>query len=130
MDPAAVRRSMMETQNAVAQAQMQRNSSYFAPPMLAAQASFSGYNPIALAQMQTPPMVAVAKLANSNKKKETNSALVVRSSVPRFNVAGGVYSVAQWARKCVEDNLEWIIKLVRRRCPEENVVLQRCLATT
>jgi hypothetical protein len=138
MDPAAVRRSMMETQSAVAQAQMmaqqqasaaqqqQRNSSYFAPPMLAAQTSFSAYNPMqaaAMAQMALPPMVAVARLANCNKKKETNSTTVVRNSVPRFNVAGGLYSVAQWARKSVEDNLEWIVKLIRRRCPDEDVVM-------
>jgi hypothetical protein len=129
MDPA--RRSLVERQSAIAQAQMmaqqqanvaQRSSSYFAPPMLAAQASLSGYLPMQ-AMMQPPPMIAVAKLANNKGKKDTNSTLVVRNSVPRFNVAGGLYSVAQWARKCVEDNLEWIVKLVRRHHPKEQVVM-------
>jgi hypothetical protein len=125
----AARRSIVEQQSAMAHAQMmaqqqaQRSSSYFAPsPMLAAQASLSGYLPLQT-MMQTPPMVAVAKLANSKGAKNTNSTLVVRSSVPRFNVAGGLYSVAQWARKCVEDNLEWIVKLIRRHHVDEQVVM-------
>ncbi|KAG7361624.1 hypothetical protein IV203_036725 [Nitzschia inconspicua] len=125
------RRSIVEQQSAIAQAQLlaqqqasavQRSSSYFPPPMLAAQTSLPGYASMQ-AMMQTPPMVAVAKLANAKGKKDTNSALVVRSSVPRFNVAGGLYTVAQWARKCVEDNLEWIVKLVRRHHPNEQVVM-------
>jgi hypothetical protein len=120
---------MVEQQSALAQAhimahqQAQRTSSYFAPPAtLAAQASLSGYLPMQT-MMQVPPMVAVAKLANSKEGKDTNSTLVVRSSVPRFNVAGGFYTVAQWARKCVEDNLEWIVKLIRRHHFDEQVVM-------
>jgi len=76
-----------------------------------------------MSQMGSPPMVATAKLANCNKKKDTNSTVVVRSSVPRFNITGGLYSVAQWCRKVVEDNLEWIVKLIRRHHPDEKVVM-------
>jgi hypothetical protein len=125
----AARRNIVEQQSAVAQAQMiaqqqaQRSPPYFAPPtMLAAQASLSGYLPMQ-SMMQGLPMVAVAKLANSKRGEDTNSTLVVRSSVPRFNVAGGFYTVAQWARKCVEDNLEWIVKLIRRRHLDKQVVM-------
>lgn len=84
---------------------------------------FPSMQAAAVAQMNATAMVGTAKLANSKDSKETNSSLVVRSSVPKFNVAGGLYTVSQWARKCVEDNLEWIVKLCRRRAPNANAVM-------
>ncbi len=84
---------------------------------------FPSMQAAAVAQMNATAMVATAKLANSKDNKETNSILVVRSSVPKFNVAGGLYTVSQWARKCVEDNLEWIVKLSRRHDPEGRAVM-------
>lgn len=78
----------------------------------------------ALAQMNaSSSMVGTAKLANSSKNKDSNSTLVVRSSVPKLNMAGGLYTVAQWARKCVEDNLEFIVKLGRRSDPKAKAVM-------
>ncbi|KAL3924896.1 MAG: hypothetical protein SGILL_000761 [Bacillariaceae sp.] len=127
----AARRSMIvaqQLQQQAAAAQQQRGS-FFAPPVLGAQQSFS-YSPAMQAQMmaqmqaqQIPPMVAVARLANCNKKKPTNSKETVKSTVPRYNVTGGLYTVAQWARKCVEDNVEFLVKLIRRRSEDEKVVM-------
>lgn len=79
----------------------------------------------ALAQMNAASsMVATAKLANSKlNDKKSNSSVVVRSSVPKLTNAGGVYTVAQWARKCVEDNLEFIVKLCRRSDPKATAVI-------
>lgn len=89
-------------------------ASFLSPPLQQAAAS--------IPQLNTMSMVATAKLANSTKRKDSNSMLVVRSSVPRFNVAGGTYTVAQWARKCVEDNIEFIVKLALRAQPKEKAI--------
>jgi hypothetical protein len=116
----------LQAQQQAAAVEAQRRTSFFqmqhaAPPMM--NGFFPSIQAAAVAQMNATAMVATAKLANSKDKKETNSALVVRSSVPKFNVAGGLYTVSQWARKCVEDNLEWIVKLARRHDPEEKAVM-------
>ncbi len=68
-------------------------------------------------------MVATAKLAPFKKKGPSNSSLTVRTTVPRLNVAGGIYTVAQWARKCVEDNIEFVTKIARRDDPKANLVM-------
>jgi len=94
-------------------AQMQNGYSNFMPSMMAMQAN----------NMNQMAMVATAKLAPSKKNKASNSTLAVRSTVPRFNVAGGIYTVAQWARKCVEDNLEFIVKIARRGDPKADSVM-------
>jgi len=88
-----------------------RNSSFFAP-------SFNQQ-----AEQTQMAMVTTAKLAVPKKNKASSSILAVRSTVPRYNVSGGIYSVAQWARKCVEDNLEFIVKLVRRHDPKAQLVM-------
>lgn len=120
----AVQAHLQAQQQAAVEAQ--RRTSFFqmqhaAPPMM--NGFFPSMQAAAVAQMNATAMVATAKLANSKDNKETNSALVVRSSVPKFNVAGGLYTVSQWARKCVEDNLEWIVKLTRRHNPEGKAVM-------
>ena len=74
-------------------------------------------------QAENMAMVTTAKLAIPKKNKGSTSTLAVRSTVPRYNVAGGIYSVAQWARKCVEDNLEFIVKLARRNDPKAQAVM-------
>jgi hypothetical protein len=68
----------------------------------------------AAAQENNTAMVAIARLGNCSDNAEGNSPLVVRSSVRKFNVTGGLLSVAQWTRKCVEENLEWLVKLSKR----------------
>ena len=100
--------------NANVTAQMQNGYSNFMPSMMAMQANNAA---------QQMAMVATAKLAPSKKNKASSSNLAVRSTVPRFNVAGGIYTVAQWARKCVEDNLEFIVKLARRSDPKADLVM-------
>lgn len=92
--------------------QIQNGYSNFIPSMLAMQSSMS--------QMA---MVATAKLAPFTKKGASNSNLAVRTTVPRLNVAGGIYTVAQWARKCVEDNLEFVVKIARRDDPKADLVM-------
>jgi hypothetical protein len=74
-------------------------------------------------QAENMAMVTTAKLAIPKKNKGSTSTLAVRSTVPRYNVAGGIYSVSQWARKCVEDNLEFIVKLARRNDPKAQAVM-------
>jgi len=93
-------------------AQMQNGYPNFMPSMLAMQSNMS--------QMA---MVATAKLAPFTKKGASNSSLAVRNTVPRLNVAGGIYTVAQWARKCVEDNLEFVTKIARRDDPKADLVM-------
>jgi len=88
-----------------------RNSSFFAP-------SFNQQ-----AEQTQMAMVTTAKLAVPRKNKASSSILAVRSTVPRYNVSGGIYSVAQWARKCVEDNLEFIVKLARRHDPKAQLLM-------
>ena len=93
-------------------AQAQNGYSNFMPSMLAIQSS-----------MNQMALVATAKLAPSKKKSASNSNLTVRTSVPRLNVAGGTYTVAQWARKCVEDNLDFVVKIARRDDPKADLVM-------
>mmetsp|Transcript_25791 Transcript_25791/g.61098 ORF Transcript_25791/g.61098 Transcript_25791/m.61098 type:complete len:658 (+) Transcript_25791:252-2225(+) len=70
-------------------------------------------------------MVATAKLANVKSKgnKDSNSTVVVRSSVPKLTNSGSLYTVAQWTRKCVEDNLEFLVKVCRRSDPKATAVM-------
>jgi len=105
---AAQQQAAQQQQIAAAIAQ-RRNSSFFMPPF-----NQTGH------QMA---MVTTAKLALPKKNKSSLSNLAVRSTVPRQNVAGGIYSVAQWARKCVEDNIEFLVKLTRRNNPKEQVAM-------
>jgi hypothetical protein len=114
--------------NAGAAQQNQRNPLWnvqgFPPPML------GGLPPNFYPQMQAAAaanenayaLVATAKLGNTKKSKDGNSELVVRSSVRKLNANGGVVSVGSWARKVVEDNLEWLVKLARRNFPKENAI--------
>jgi hypothetical protein len=78
---------------------------------------------MAAAQENATALVATAKLGSSKINPETNSALVVRSSVRKFNVNGGMLSVAQWTRKTVEENLEWLVKLSKRHFPDEKTII-------
>jgi hypothetical protein len=114
--------AVTEAQRRTSYLQMQQAQMQQAPPPMIG-GFFPSMHALAVAQMNATAMVATAKLANSKDNKETNSNFVVRSSVPKFNVAGGLYTVAQWARKCVEDNLEWIVKLSRRRDPALKAVM-------
>eukprot|EP00980_Cylindrotheca_fusiformis_P031794 scaffold26981_cov157-Cylindrotheca_fusiformis.AAC.3 len=75
------------------------------------------------AQETSHALVATAKLGITKKSKDANSDLVVRSSVRKLNSNGGVISVGSWARKVVEDNLDWLVKLARRNFPKENAIL-------
>jgi hypothetical protein len=98
-----------------------RCSSYFAPPAtLAAQTSLFGCRSMHGRIEPHSPMVAVAKLSNSKVEEDTNSLLVVRTWVPRFHTP---YTIAQWTRNCVEGNLEWIVKIIRRHHRNEQVVM-------
>jgi hypothetical protein len=71
-------------------------------------------------------MVAIAKLASSTSKSSTNSLLVVRGSLRRANTHGGTLSVAKWTRKMLEENLEWVVKLVKRHAEGEKAIFLRC----
>ena len=96
------------------------------PPMLNAGMPASFYPAMqaaAAAQENSASLVATAKLGPSKDIAEANSSMVVRSSVRKFHLNGGLMSVAQWTRKCVEENLEWLVKLSKRRFPEEKIVL-------
>lgn len=77
----------------------------------------------AAAQENAAAMVAVAKLGVSKAYPLTNSSLVVRGSVRKFNMAGALLSVAEWTRKTVEENLEWLVKLAKRHPGSDKVVL-------
>lgn len=84
------------------------------PPMMGGlPANF--YPAMQAAQENNTAMVATAKLGNCKDNAGGNSSLVVRSSVRKFGLTGGVLTVAQWTRKCVEENLEWLVKLSKRR---------------
>lgn len=77
----------------------------------------------AAAQENAAAMVAVAKLGASKAYPLTNSSLVVRGSVRKFNMSGALLSVAEWTRKTVEENLEWLFKLSRRHPGNDKVIL-------
>lgn len=79
----------------------------------------------AAAQENATAMVAVAKLAPSKANASTNSALVVRGSVRKFSnpMNGILLSVAEWTRKTVEENLEWLVKISKRHSGGDKVVL-------
>ncbi len=77
----------------------------------------------AAAQENAAAMVAVAKLGISKPFPATNSYLVVRGSVRKFNMNGVLFSVGEWIRKTVEENLEWLVKLSRRHSGGDRVVL-------
>jgi hypothetical protein len=119
--------------NAGTQANTQRNPfwnvqglSNGPPPMLAAGLPANFYPQMqaaAAAQENSTALVATAKLGPCKGNPEANSSLVVRSSVRKFAVNGGLLSVAQWTRKCVEENLDWLIKLAKRHFPDEKTIL-------
>ena len=77
----------------------------------------------AAAQENNMALVAVAKLSSCKKSPKSNSDLVVRTSVRKMNAAGGVFSVAQWTRKTLEENLDWLIKIAKRHAPKEYALL-------
>lgn len=77
----------------------------------------------AAAQENAAAMVAVAKLGVSKAYPLTNSSLVVRGSVRKFNMSGALLSVAEWTRKTVEENLEWLVKLSKRHPGSDKVIL-------
>lgn len=77
----------------------------------------------AAAQENATAMVAVAKLGPSKASPATNSSLVVRGSVRKFNMNGVPFSVAEWTRKTVEENLEWLVKLSKRHSGGDKAIL-------
>lgn len=78
----------------------------------------------ALAQENATALVATTKLGKSStKNKDSDSTLVVRSSVRKLNANGAIISVAQWAKKVVEDNLDWLVKVAKRHYPKEEMIL-------
>lgn len=79
----------------------------------------------AAAQENSTAMVAVAKLARSKANTSTNSSLVVRGSVRKFSnpMNGVLLSVAEWTRKTVEENLEWLVKLSKRHAGTDKAIL-------
>jgi len=79
----------------------------------------------AAAQDNATAMVAVAKLAPTKANAVTNSSLVVRGSVRKFSnpMSGVLLSVAEWTRKTVEENLEWLVKLAKRHSGGDKAVL-------
>jgi hypothetical protein len=92
------------------------------PPMMGGlPANF--YPAMQAAQENNTAMVATAKLGYYKDNAEGNSPLVVRSSVRKFSLTGGVLTVAQWTRKCVEENLEWLVKLSKRRHNADCILL-------
>lgn len=96
------------------------------PPLLAAGLPGNFYPQMAAfaaAQENATAMVAVSKLGAAKGNSSTNSSLVVRSSVRKLNVNGGLLSVAQWTRKTVEENLEWLVKLCKRHASGEKTIL-------
>ncbi|CAJ1899368.1 unnamed protein product [Cylindrotheca closterium] len=103
------------------------NMQGFPPPMLGGlPPNFFPHFQAAAAQAQqeaTTAMVGTAKLGTSSKVPSSNSKFVVRSSVRKFDSSGAIVSVGMWARKVVEDNLEWLVKLARRHSPNENAVI-------
>jgi hypothetical protein len=68
-------------------------------------------------------VVAAAKLCPTKGNVKANSNLVVRNAIRKFHPNGGLITVAQWTRKCIEENLDWLVKLVRRHHENENQVL-------
>lgn len=115
--------------NAGAAQQNQRNPMWnvqgFPPPMLGGLPPnfYPQMQAAAAAQENAYALVASAKLGITKKSKDANSDLVVRSSVRKLNANGGIVSVGSWARKVVEENLEWLVKLARRNYPKENAIL-------
>eukprot|EP00526_Cylindrotheca_closterium_P011906 CAMPEP_0113619970 /NCGR_PEP_ID=MMETSP0017_2-20120614/10158_1 /TAXON_ID=2856 /ORGANISM="Cylindrotheca closterium" /LENGTH=464 /DNA_ID=CAMNT_0000529589 /DNA_START=121 /DNA_END=1515 /DNA_ORIENTATION=- /assembly_acc=CAM_ASM_000147 len=102
------------------------NMQGFPPPMLGGLPPnfFPHFQAAAQAQQEaTTSMVGTAKLGTSSKVPSSNSKFVVRSSVRKFDSSGAIVSVGMWARKVVEDNLEWLVKLARRHSPSENAVI-------
>lgn len=93
-------------------------------PLMGAFAPYNQMAAFAAAQENALPMVSIAKLASaSNKTKaSTNSTLVVRGSLRRMNGLGGTLSVAEWTRKTLEENLEWLVKLAKRHAPTEKAI--------
>jgi hypothetical protein len=91
------------------------------PPMMGGLPA--NFYPNMQAQENNTAMVATARLGNCKENAEGNSPLVVRSSVRKFNLTGGILSVAQWTRKCVEENLEWLVKLSKRRNDVDCILL-------
>lgn len=128
---AAQAQALLAAGNAGSQANQQRNPFWNGmpggpPPMLAAGLPGNFYPQMAAfaaAQENATAMVAVAKLGSFKGASTTNSSLVVRSSVRKFNVTGGILSVAQWTRKTVEENLEWLVNLSKRHLGNDKIVL-------
>lgn len=77
---------------------------------------------VAAAESSTA-MVGTAKLGNCIANPETNSPQAMRISVRKFGVNGAPLSVAQWTRKTVEENLDWLVKLSKRHFPNENSII-------
>jgi hypothetical protein len=98
------------------------NMPSFSGPMMGGFVPFNQLAAYAAAQENALPMVAIAKLASSKSKSSTNSSLVVRGSLRRANTHGGTLSVAEWTRKTLEENLEWVVKLVRRHAEGEKAI--------
>eukprot|EP00934_Nitzschia_sp_Nitz4_P001028 Nitzschia sp. Nitz4//scaffold64_size103689//34958//36412//NITZ4_004430-RA/size103689-processed-gene-0.75-mRNA-1//1//CDS//3329556112//1028//frame0 len=97
-----------------------------APPMLAAGLPANFYPQMAAfaaAQENATAMIAVSKLGTSKMNPNTNSTLVLRSSVRKFNASGAPLSVAQWTRQTVEENLEWLVKLTKRHSEGHKAIL-------
>lgn len=99
----------------------------FQPPMLGGiPPNYFPHFQTAAAQQQEANMaqVATVKLGNASKApNKSNSIFVVRSSVRKFDSNGNITTVGMWARKVVEDNLEWLVKLVRRHGNTDNAVV-------
>lgn len=73
------------------------------------------------AQENATAMVAVAKI--SKGYGSAASKLVVRNSVRKFNISGGIFSVAQWTRKTLEENLEWLASLSQKHAGDSQCLL-------
>ena len=102
------------------------NMQGFPPPMLGGLPPnfFPHFQAAAQAQQEAATaMVGTAKLGTSTKVPASNSKFVVRSSVRKFDASGVLVSVGMWARKVVEDNLEWLVKIARRHNPTENAII-------
>ena len=94
----------------------------FPGPIMGGFAPYNQMAAYAAAQENALPMVSLAKLASSKSKGDTNSSLVVRGSLRRTNTLGGTLSVAEWTRKTLEENLEWLVKLAKRHATAEKAV--------
>jgi len=98
------------------------NMAGFPSPIMGGFAPYNQLAAYAAAQENALPMVSLAKLASSKSKGDTNSSLVVRGSLRRTNTLGGTLSVAEWTRKTLEENLEWLVKLAKRHATAEKAV--------